>query len=148
MILLLEIRSLLDEMILKMHRFTRCENFSDIIKELYFLHDLLVYNFYEIIVSVALPMWILDIFTKILSKFTIEFISCSTILDQYSSSKMTKKTNSPFSSLFCLCSLCLHSHKKAASFPGIMFVFQVEQRGKQNINKCMSAESHLSLPPI
>lgn len=34
----------------------RCEDFSKVIKELYFLYDLLVYNFYELSVSVVLAM--------------------------------------------------------------------------------------------
>lgn len=53
----------------------RYEDFSNIILVLSLLHELLVYNFYELIISSALSLGISDISTKTLSKFTVEFIS-------------------------------------------------------------------------
>ena len=53
----------------------RYEDFSNIILVLSLLHELLVYNFYELIISSALSLGILDVSTKTLSKFTVEFIS-------------------------------------------------------------------------
>lgn len=53
----------------------RYEDFSNIILVLSLLHELLVYNFYELIKSSALSLGISDISTKTLSKFTVEFIS-------------------------------------------------------------------------
>ena len=53
----------------------RYEDFSNIILVLSLLHELLVYNFYELILSSALSLGILDVSTKTLSKFTVEFIS-------------------------------------------------------------------------
>lgn len=53
----------------------RYEDFSNIILVLSLLHELLVYNFYELLISSALALGILDVSTKILSKFTVEFIS-------------------------------------------------------------------------
>lgn len=63
-------------MILEMYRIQmRYEDFSNIILVLSLLHELLVYNFYELIKSSALSLGISDISTKTLSKFTVEFIS-------------------------------------------------------------------------
>ena len=135
------------------------EDFSNIIRELYVLHDLLVYSFYELIISIALAMGILDISTKTLSKFTMEFISCS--VQEYrfifpakhelhrqevqiwlvQLLKDDAKDQCFFQPLVLpLYSLCLHGHKRAAPSPGIMFMFQVERRGRQNTNKGKSAE--------
>ena len=43
-------------------------------------------------------------------------------------------------SILPLCSFCLHGHSWVALSPGIMFMFQVERRGRQNTQKCKSAE--------
>lgn len=110
-------------MILEMYRIQmRYEDFSNIILVLSLLHELLVYNFYELLISSALALGILDVSTKILSKFTVEFISGALFrnidlfftwnmnsLDRksrfgwYYCSRMTQKTNASFSLLFCPC---------------------------------------------
>lgn len=110
-------------MILEMYRIQmRYEDFSNIILVLSLLHELLVYNFYELIISSALSLGISDISTKTLSKFTVEFISVALFrnidlfftwnmnsLDRKSRfgwfycSRMTQKTIVSFSLLFCPC---------------------------------------------
>lgn len=156
----LEVRNLLNKMILEMYRAQMIyEDFSNNIRELYVLHDLLVYSFYELILSIALAMGILDISTKTLSKLTMEFISCSVqeyrfifpVKPELHRQKVQiwlvqllkddAKDQCFFQPLVLpLYSLCLHGHKRAAPSPGIMFMFQVERRGRQNTNKCKSAE--------
>lgn len=110
-------------MILEMYRIQmRYEDFSNIILVLSLLHELLVYNFYELIISSALSLGILDVSTKTLSKFTVEFISVALFrnidlfftwnmnsLDRKSRfgwfycSRKTQKTIVSFSLLFCPC---------------------------------------------
>ena len=65
-------------MILEMYRIQiRYEDFSNIILVVSLLHELLVYNLYELIISSALALGILDVSSKTLSKFTVEFISAA-----------------------------------------------------------------------